>query len=141
MEVIMKRILGVLTAVTLLLSATPIPAAAADFRSGSDTVIGPDETIEDDLYITGNSIQILGTVRGDVFAAGQTVIVQGNIEGGLTAAGSSIEIRGHVGRGARIAGGTVVVTGQIERDLLVAAGTASILSASRIAGDLAFVAG
>lgn len=134
----MKRLITVLSAALLLLLMTPLPAAAAEFRTGTNTVIGPGEVIDDDLYVAGNTIEILGTVRGDVFAAGQNIIVQGTIEGGLSAAGSSIVINGKIGRSARLAGSSISVGGQIERDLLVAGATISAGSGSRIGRDLLF---
>jgi hypothetical protein len=119
----------------------PTQADAADFRSDSYAVVGPGETIDDDLYIAGNTVEILGNVRGDVFAAGQTIIVQGNVEGGLTAAGSSIVVNGQVGRGARLAGNSVSVTGRTERDLLAFAGKVSVDNEAMIGGDLQYGGG
>src|SRR6266540_6669200 len=52
---------------TLLLSAGAAPALAAEVRQGDSVVVGPNETINDDLYAFGSTVTILGTVNGDVF--------------------------------------------------------------------------
>src|SRR5215204_898097 len=83
---------------------TASTAQAVETRSGDTVVIGPDEVVDDDLYVTANNVVIDGTIRGDLVAFGQSITVDGTVEGDLIAAGRSVEIRGMVEDDARIAG-------------------------------------
>ena len=70
-----------LAAVSLAVAS---PAQAAEVINGNpDATLPAGETVDDDLFITGQTVHIDGTVNGDVFAAGQEVIVTGTINGNL----------------------------------------------------------
>src|ERR671910_2309946 len=102
---------------------TASTAWAVETRSGDSVVIGPDEVLEDDLYVTANNVVIDGTIRGDLVAFGQSITVDGTVEGDLIAAGRSVEIRGMVEDDARIAGQTLLLgEGAEVGDDLIAAG-------------------
>src|SRR5215207_1419398 len=98
-------------------------AWAVETRSGDSVVIGPDEVVEDDLYVTANNVIIDGTIRGDLVAFGQSITVDGTVEDDLIAAGRSVEIGGTVEDDARIAGQTLLLgEGARVDDDLIAAG-------------------
>jgi hypothetical protein len=59
---------GVALGAALLLSLNATSAFAAEVRQGETVVVGPNETIDDDLYAFGTTVTVLGTVNGDVFA-------------------------------------------------------------------------
>ncbi len=121
---------------TLLLSAGAAPALAAEVRQGDSVVVGPNETINDDLYAFGSTVTILGTVNGDVFTAGSTITVGGNVSGDVFAAGSTTTINGQVRQSVRAAGGTVTLSGPIGEDALIAGGTANLGPSARVGRDL-----
>lgn len=73
------------------------PVQAADFRSGDNVVIGAEEVVDDDLFVSGNRVEINGTVRGDLFAAGAEVVVNGDVEGSLVIAGQTVNVAGSIG--------------------------------------------
>jgi len=73
------------------------PARAADFRSGDNVVIGAEEVIDDDLFVSGGRVEVNGTVRGDLLAAGAEVIVNGDVEGSLAIAGQTLVVNGTIG--------------------------------------------
>lgn len=136
----MRRIVAIVALVFgFLFVPTPV-AHAADFRSGDSLVIASGETVDDDLYLAGNTIRISGTVRGDVFAAGNTIIVDGRIEGSLSAAGQTIDISGTVDRSVRAAGNTVTLSSTVGRDFLAAA-TTIIINRNATVGNDAVVGG
>lgn len=85
-------------AVVLALALTVAsPARAAEIITGDPNAIVPvGQVIDDDLFITGQTVEIAGTVRGDVFAAGQQVTVTGSIEGNLFVAGQLVAADGNV---------------------------------------------
>ncbi len=98
-------------------------ALAADVRGGADVFrLGPDEVVNDDLYVAAREIYIDGTVNGDLIAAGGYVEVNGVVTGDVMIAGGGVNLNGVVQDDARIAGGGVVISGQIGDDLVVAGG-------------------
>ena len=127
-----------ITALVVAFAISLIPvghAEAAEVRTGSVVRIGPDETIDGDLYMFGTSLMIEGTVNGDVFAAGQQVTVRGTVQGGVTAAGQTVEVTGSVLRGVRAAGQTVLVDTAVGTDLIAAGQSVELGLAGRVGGD------
>lgn len=106
--------LALILAMTMILTVSVfIPVQAAEFDH--DGTIGPDEIINDDVFISGNNVTIAGTVNGVLFASGENVTISGTIngdavvfaavikitpdaviDGNLFAAGSSINVSGEV---------------------------------------------
>ncbi len=98
------------------------PVGAVETRGGDEVVIGPDEVIEDDLYVAANEVLVDGTIQGDLIAFGSSITVNGTVEGDLVAAGRSVEIDGAVEDDARIAGQALLLGEDAEvSDDLVAA--------------------
>ena len=83
---------------------------AADFRGGDTVVIAADEVIDDDLFVTGNRVEMNGTVKGDFFASGAEVIVNGKVEGSLMIAGQTLQVNGPV-VGSLYSGGYALTIG------------------------------
>lgn len=94
--------LGAITA--LILFGLTLSVQAAEYRTSESVTVASDEVIADDLFISGNTLQIDGVVEGDVYAAGQQIILNGTIEGDLIVAGSNITIAGDIGGSLRAAG-------------------------------------
>lgn len=134
------RFVRIALLVALVLALTPSPAAAADIRSGQDITIGANETIDDDLYVLGNNISILGTVRGDVIAFGQSVSVDGTVGGDLIAAANTIVIRGQVSGSVRGGAASIAVSGRVAEDLVAAGNDIAVSATGRVGRD-ALVAG
>jgi cytoskeletal protein CcmA (bactofilin family) len=113
-------ILGLVLLVTLLI-ASPV-LGAVETRNGDRVVIGPDEEVDDDLYVTANDVVVDGTIRGDLVAFGRSVTVNGTVQGDLIAAGQSVEVGGRVDDDARIAGQTLLLRdgAQVDDDLISA---------------------
>ena len=80
----------------LITAGLSSPVRAADFRSGDNVVIGAEEVIDDDLFVSGNRVEVNGTVRGDLLAAGAEVIVNGDVEGSLAIAGQTLVVNGSI---------------------------------------------
>lgn len=116
-----KWMIGLLATLLFVFAAAPA-ALALDHRESARMYIGPTETVDDDLLLTGDVAEIEGTVNGDVFAFARTVTVKGTINGNLVAAGSHVEIRGTVTGSAYLAGEDLRVSGKVERSLVTAGG-------------------
>ncbi len=100
------------------------PAQAFEPREGEDVVIAQGEVIEDDLYVTANTVRVEGTIKGDLVAFASLVVIgeTGVVEQDLLAAGQGVVINGVVKDDARVAG-AVVSLGQnakVMGDLLAA---------------------
>ncbi len=91
----------------LLLAALfwPSPrASAADIRAGDHVIVAADEVIDDDLIISGNLIEINGTITGDLIATGSQIVVRGAVGGSAALAAQSIDVSGQID-GSLYAGG------------------------------------
>jgi hypothetical protein len=86
------------------------PAQAADFRTGNTVIIAADEVIDDDLFATGDRVEVNGTIKGDLFATGGEVVINGAVEGSLFIAGQSLQVNGQVD-GSVYGGGYVLEVG------------------------------
>jgi len=116
-----------------------VPTAwAGEFKGGEEVIIGPDEVIEDDLYVGAETINIEGTIKGDLIAVGGEIIVNGTVEGDFWGAAGYITINGEVQDDVRIAGGTLTFgpNAQIADDVLAAGYSLDAAAGSTIEGSL-----
>ena len=117
-----NRIFSLLTLFVLLMFVFVPSAAAYDGRSSDTITIAADETINDDLYLSGNTVVMDGTVNGNLIVAGENVTVNGEVTGSVFAAGNSVTINGVVGRSVYAAGAVVTLgaESQIAEDVFSA---------------------
>lgn len=103
-------LLALLALVAVLSLAVASPALAGEYiTDNAHAVLNEDEIIDDDLFIAGQTVEVLGTVKGDLFAAGQQVVVSGMVEGNVFAAGQIVTLGGEVDGSAFTAGYAVFV--------------------------------
>jgi hypothetical protein len=114
----------------------PTSALAAELHQGNSMVVSPGETIDDDLYVFGGTLDVQGTVNGDVIFFGGTSTVSGLITGDLLVFGGSTTITGDVRGSVRAVGGTVNIAGRVDHDVALGAGTLNIAQGARIGRDL-----
>lgn len=117
--------------------AAPATARALDLRQGQSITIGSAETINDDVYAFGSTIQIAGTVNGDVVAAGQTVVITGKVTGDVIAAAQTVQVSGPVGGTVRAAGAVVEIGGPVGGDALASGGNVTVGANAVVARDIA----
>jgi cytoskeletal protein CcmA (bactofilin family) len=132
------RGLAIVTIVLLsILWLTPT-AWAVEFKGGEEVIVGPDEVIEDDLYVGAGTIRIEGTIKGDLIAGGNEIIVNGTVEGDFWGVAGYITINGDVKDDARIAGGTLTLgpNARIGDDALAAGYSFETAAGSTIGGSL-----
>ncbi len=99
-------------------------AYAADFRTGQgrQDISG---TVEDDVYVAGESVSISGNVTGDTVAFARQVALTGTTGGSLMAGAETVTLRGVVTHSARVGARNVEVAGSVGGDVL--AGTQSLV--------------
>ena len=111
------------SAVALLLAGfcgvvvVPAPAGATEVRKGQTAEIRKDENIKGNVYLSGERVEVEGTVDGDVFAAGKDIEIDGHIIGDLICAGRTVWIRGQVDGNVRSAGNNVNIIGKVARNI------------------------
>jgi cytoskeletal protein CcmA (bactofilin family) len=120
----------------LLLLALPSSAFASEVRSGTAALVPPGETLDDDLFATGQTITIAGHVTGDVFATGQSVVVTGTVDGDLLAAAQQVTVDGTVNGDVYAAGAVVTVNGQVGHSVTGLAQQINVSSTGRVGGSL-----
>ncbi len=136
------RKLLALVILTLLLAGlvAASPVGALETRSGDSVVIGPDEVVEDDLYVIANEVVVDGTIRGDLIAFGGSIAVDGTVEGDLIGAAQDVQIGGMVEDDIRIAGHTLLLDegAEVEDDLIAAGFSLENAPDSAVGGTLMY---
>lgn len=121
------------------LLVTSRPGETARFVGGDLYIVEPGTVLHDDLYFTGDTLEINGEVQGDILFLGRVLKVNGPVNGSIMAAGESLTLDARVEHTARLAGNNihvnpgaylgrdlftagnnVVVGGQVERDFVAA---------------------
>jgi hypothetical protein len=124
-----------------LFGSVPLQAAAADLRQGTDVTVGPNETVNDDIYAGAGTVSISGTVNGNVIAGGGTITLSGNVSRDLIVAGGTINVTGRVGGSIIAAGGTITVNGPVAQDIVATGGMIDVGSGATIGRDLVVAGG
>jgi len=126
----------------ILIFQAPLSALelASSTWSGNYHVL-PNDTIHEDIMVSGGNAEIEGVVEGDLAVMGGTVDVTGTIDGDVAVAGGNLKISGSVNGDAAVFGGNVTNQGTIDGDLFVVGGTVRLDSGSVITGDIAMVGG
>jgi cytoskeletal protein CcmA (bactofilin family) len=104
--------------------------------------ISQDQVIDDDLFITADSLTINGTINGDLFAAAGNINFTGTVNGSLYAAGGTINISGTVKNDLLLAGGNLDIRqAQVGESLITFGGNVNIDNQTSVGGSLIFGAG
>src|SRR5215207_5632188 len=120
----------------LAAALVPASASAAEVRQGNTIVVASGETINDDLYAFGGTLDVQGTVNGDVIFFGGTSTIGGVITGDLLVAGGTTTINGDVRGNVRATGGTTNVAGRVGGDLVLAGGTLNVAPGASLGRDV-----
>ena len=126
--------------VVVLLGLLPFSALAADPRSGNEVVIPSGETVADDVYASGNRVEVAGTIRGDLVAVGQTVVVTGEVTGDVLVMAQAVRIPGRVGGSVRAMAMNVDAAGAIQEDLVAMAQTVTVPAGAAVSRDVLLAA-
>lgn len=86
---------------------------AAEFHFNGYT-LAQDQTVNDNVYASGDTVDIKGVINGDLFVAGQTVNISGTISGDIYAAGASVSFTGNAYSNVVIAANTISLSGNIK---------------------------
>jgi len=117
---------SLILAFSLLLLFAVTPVEAAEILTGDNMTIGPGETVDDDLYMFGDTIVISGIILGDAVVFGREVIVDGQVSGSLLVFAETIRITGDVAGSIRGGANSIYFQGTTGRDLMMAANSISV---------------
>ena len=126
-------------AVFLLVALAIVPTASAfEGQEGTHVVIEADEVIEDDLYISAETVVVDGTIKGDLFTGAAFVTINGTVEGDVMAFAQSVVVNGTVGDDLR-SGAAAIQLGpdaKLGDDLLFGGASLEAKDGSTIGGDI-----
>jgi cytoskeletal protein CcmA (bactofilin family) len=109
--------LAMMFASLALIGAMATPAGARDFRKGDAVDFGKNESIKGDLFLSGHTLRVEGTVDGDVYAFGQQVDVSGHITGDLICFSQSARVSGQVDGNIRSFNNNLTISGSVGRSV------------------------
>lgn len=89
-----SRVLLILSLV--LIGLFGFVGSAGAFEFTDDGIIDKGEKINDDVFITSETIVVNGDINGDLFAIGESVTINGRVRGSLITAAQTIVIDGQV---------------------------------------------
>jgi hypothetical protein len=82
--------------VLIVLLALSLPSVALDRRHGEFVTVAANETVDDTLLVTGNTVRVEGMVNGDLLVFARTVEVRGTVKGNLVSFARSTVVSGTV---------------------------------------------
>jgi hypothetical protein len=92
--------------------------------------VAKDETINEDVVVTGGNAVIDGVIKGDLAVMGGAVEINGSADGDVAVFGGNLSISGNVQGDAAVFGGNIKNKGVIKGDLFVAGGLVALDSGS-----------
>lgn len=127
--------LGLVLAGTLVVA----PAARA-VEFDDDGIIAADEVIDDDVFISSDTVMVEGAVNGNLFASGGSVAISGKVNGDVVVAGGDVTVSGLVNGNLAFLGQSLSVEGAI-RGSVYALGASLALEPSAAVGRNVFFNG
>jgi len=127
------RILYLMTAVVLL-AAGPLPAS--EYRAQETVRIIEGDTLSNNLFATGNRIDVEGVIKGSLFSAGERSNMQGRVMGNMFSGSRDVIVRGTVDGLVAVAGENITIDGVVLDDVLAFGGRVIVTQRADIRGSL-----
>ena len=119
------------------LLALPTGASATEFRKGDVVTVSSEETIKGDMYVTGaRRVRIEGTVDGDLIVFCESLDISGHVTGDVINFSQSARISGRVDGNVRGANNNLTITGTVSKNVLTFEETLTIDPAGKVGGSL-----
>ncbi len=109
----------VLLATCLIGIAPGSTASASRFTSGQSVYIADSVEINDDLFISGQKVNVDGHVRGDLVFVGMSAGFAGEVDGSIMAGVYDFDMSGRCRNSVRVFARRIDIDGHIERNLMV----------------------
>jgi hypothetical protein len=118
-----------------------IPIQPVGLTVSGNYDLAENDTVYDDVTVTGGNATIKGVVDGDLAVMGGMVDVTGIVNGDAAVFGGNIDIMGTIDGDVAVFGGNIINKGIIDGDLFVIGGTVKLDSGSVVEGDISMVGG
>lgn len=117
--------------ITMFISLVGVSQAhAARFESFDESHVFNEYVDDDNLYIEAASdITISNTVEKDLYITGENIVIDGDVFGNVYLFGGTVTINGDIARNVYVMAGDVEINGEVLRDVFVMGGTVNINSA------------
>jgi len=124
----------------LLVIVSSTPGFAMEVRTpGQDKVmtLPAGQTVDDNLFATGDAVIIDGIVNGDLIAFARRVTINGTVKGNVLTGASSVDVPGMV-EGSIVAGGqTILISGNVAHNVVGFGQSITIGKEASVGGDAA----
>jgi cytoskeletal protein CcmA (bactofilin family) len=136
---LVRRVVGpiaLLGFVCASLFASPQAASALERRTGEgDMRVGAGETVEESLFISGETVTVDGTIDGDLAAFGERVVLRGVVRGNVITVGREVEILGTIEGSLHSAGERVTIEGKVHQNVYGGAETLTLHERGNVGRD------
>lgn len=122
----------------LLIGALGVTQVARAVEYDDDGIIGPDEVINDDIFVSAEKVVIDGTVNGILFASGGVVEINGTVNGDLLVTSADVTFNGQVNGNMAFAGQFLVMNGGVDGSLFAASNTVTFSPSASIGRNVLF---
>lgn len=119
----------------------PSAASAAEFRKGQSVVVAKEETIKNDLIVTGQRLRIDGTVDGDVISFGESLQVNGHVTGDLITFAKTLRVNGQVDGNIRAFANNAIISGTVGKNILSFVEALTLDSKGTVGGSITVFCG
>jgi cytoskeletal protein CcmA (bactofilin family) len=126
-------------AALIVLVASPLAAMFGALVTTERHIVGEDETVSEDQYVTAVSSSVEGTIDGDLTLFAGTVTISGTVEGDLTVFSSgtvTITPTGRVGGSLNGAASALSLQGDVDGDVFIAAGSVVVEPGAGVGRDV-----
>lgn len=114
---------------------------ATEQVTGANVTMSQNQTSQDDLFLAGSTVQVLGEAKEDVVAAGRDVTIAGAVQGYLLLAGGNINITGPIGNDVYAAGGKLFLKAPVADNAVLAGGEIKLQPEATVHHDAILVGG
>lgn len=136
----MKKIIACVLSLLVLVPVT-VYAGSSMVLKDEFVIVGKEEVVEHDIFVTGERVELSGTVNGDAYVAGADILIDGTVDGDVLVFGGNVRITGEVTQDIRVIGGTVVIGAQVGRNVSAIGGEVEIMESAQVEGSVASAGG
>lgn len=127
--------LAVLVTLVVVLGL-PQPGAAMEKRKGETITVASNETIENSLFASGDTVNVDGVINGDLFVFAHKLSIRGTVKGNVMAFTQSFDMNGKVEGNLYTFVQWFTLEGEVGRNLYAFCQNCRLTSGGRIGGDL-----
>ena len=120
----------------IVLLTLTLPSFGLEHRRGRVVTLAANETVDDTLLATGDTVRVEGVVNGDLLAAGRTVEVWGTVKGDLLTWAQRTDIRGTVEGHIYSFSQTLEVDGQLGQSIYAWVQSLRVDKGGHVGGDV-----